>query len=96
MREAVRPWGLFGHKKPLFDCRAMQHRLAGEDPTENTTTIMNFPEGGCYGGFTHPKLWEKHPLSTVDPEYLNSTLIRFNVSMWQPYKMLMVETAIKD
>jgi len=45
--------------------------------------------GACYGGFTHKDLWHPTPDST-------GTTIKFNVSMWRPYKVLLVETELSE
>ena len=84
MREALSPWGPFTNKIPLFDCIGKQREYIEDGRVK--TTIM-WPDGGCYGGFTHTDLWE-------EDEEGGFTKIRFNVSMWRPYKMLMVETKL--
>ena len=84
MREALSPVGPYSEKIPLFDCIGKQREYISEGSV--ATTIM-WPGGSCYGGFTHTDLWE-------EDEAGGFTKIRFNVSMWRPYKMLMVETKL--
>jgi hypothetical protein len=82
MRDAHFPWGPYSDKIPLFDCFAKQQALG------SGVTIM-FPEegGSCYGGYTHPDFW-----SMISGGVIDSYSIKFNVSMWRPYKVLLVQT----
>ncbi len=51
----------------------------------------------CYGGFTHPDLWQTTSYSEYIPDLgdmveIIETTLRFNVSMQSPYKVLLVES----
>jgi len=88
MRQAHYSWGPYSDKIPLFDCFAEQRAL---DP-ENVTIMFPESGGSCYGGFTHPDLW-KFVARPIDPLKQEVTYtIKFNVSMWNPYKVLLVQT----
>ena len=95
MREAGFPWGPFEKKIPLLDCLAMDKRfkdyyeLHKDDPEAAKHLAKHlFDEGGgCYGGYTHFLL-----LDSEDPSYPGKVVVRFNVSLWSPYKVLQIET----
>jgi len=85
MREATFPWGVYGWKRLMVDCRDLDKKVDSLDGY--FSGIWEGKGGGCYGGYTHPDLW------TCDDEQdiLN---VRFNISLWNPYKVLLVEAQV--
>jgi hypothetical protein len=85
MRESEYVWGEYSDPIPLFDPVHMQFRDF-VDSTGTWTTTMVRSGGACYGGYTNTELWEDAGSE--------GTLIRFNSSMWNPYKVLLVEALL--
>ena len=94
IREALAPWGPFDKKIPVLDCLEMdtEFRAYSEDnPSDPNRPYYLFnPGGGCYGGYSHSKL-----LDGNDPDYPDKVLIRFNTSLWSPYKAVLMETDLE-
>jgi hypothetical protein len=88
LRQAGAPWGSYSQPILLFDC--------GDDLRETMSQDYgHFLDGfsGCYGGFTHRDLWGE---KGGTEETLGRTKLRFNVSLWRPYKALLVESTVQE
>jgi hypothetical protein len=103
LRQSGTPWGPYSQPIILLDCSSIRKSLV--DIASNYPELLPinqalglFSDGfsGCYGGFTHQSLWGwKEPNPVPEPEE-NWNKLRFNVSMWRPYKALLVESTVKE
>ena len=72
----------------MVDCADLDKRIDELNETlGDFTGIWSDQFGGCYGGYTHPDLWECDPVKPV-------IRVRFNASLWHPYKVLMIEAEV--
>jgi hypothetical protein len=101
LRQSDNPWGPYSQPVVLLDCTSIRTDLLGivdVGGMKINQALRHVSDGfsSCYGGFTHESLWGwKEPDPDPEPEE-NWTKLRFNVSMWRPYKALLVESMVKE
>jgi hypothetical protein len=88
LRQAGEPWGPFSQPILLFDCGSELRETMSQD---YGFLLDGF--SGCYGGFTHRDLWGEKGGA---PETSGQTKLRFNVSLWRPYKALLIESTVQE
>jgi hypothetical protein len=91
MRMAERPQGPYSAPVILHDCSSNTGLRTDLIAQINQGKLGNTAVG-CYGGFTHPALWGKQ--TNEAPVPAQTTRMRFNISLWQPYRVGLMQTDI--
>ncbi|MFO8070579.1 MAG: DUF4185 domain-containing protein [Polyangia bacterium] len=96
LRQASDAWGPYSHPTVIYDCapnREEMLEVAYPELVPKQSRLDGF--SACYGGFTHRSLWTPPSKGQGDQVESDQTKLRFNVSLWRPYKGLLVESTMQ-